>query len=131
MISVVWVRVPISLLKEIGLTLNKKKMSKEKENKAFDPEDLLNATISEEGFALVKKVITEELDDPNVNKEAISNVVESLKDQSNITLFRLIETLLLLIPFELTVPEHCNRPQLQGKSSKKTQRNPREHRRRR
>lgn len=79
-------------------------MSKEKENKAFDPEDLLNATISEEGFALVKKVIAEELDDPNANKEAISNVVESLKDQSNITLFRLIEILLLLIPFELTIP---------------------------
>lgn len=73
-------------------------MSEEKKTKVAEEENLLTATVNEEGFALVEKVLTEELDDSDVNKEVIKQVVESFKGQNNITLCRAIESLLILVP---------------------------------
>lgn len=73
-------------------------MSKEKETKVAEENPLLTATVNEEGFALVEKVLAKELDDSDVNKEVIKQVVESFKGQNNITLFRAIESLLILVP---------------------------------
>lgn len=75
-------------------------MSKEKETKVAEEENLLTATVNEEGFALVEKVLAEELDDSDVNKEVIKQVVESFKGQNNITLCRAIESLLILVPLQ-------------------------------
>lgn len=56
--------------------------------------------VSQETMAFVEKVLNEELDS-EANKEAIQNVLNAIKDQTNLTVCRAIETLALALPLAM------------------------------
>lgn len=77
-------------------------MSEQKKTGVDVAENILNATISEEGFAKAKEAV-ESLSEDNGNKEAIIKVIEALKGQDNLTLCRTIETLFFLVPAQMVI----------------------------
>lgn len=71
---------------------------------------LCDETVKEEAVKFAEETLDNELDS-EANKEAIHNVINCLKGQSNLTVCRAMETIMFMVPIEmapivLTALEH-------------------------